>query len=831
MRIVQYMVFAAALLPSILAAQEDHQNGAVEGIRDLTSASHFRLEIIAASSSSRAFNIAEKLNTLLEKPVYIVPLDGLWVVQVGGFFDTREMENAVTKLKGLGINTIRRIEIRGKYQLIQKGQVPGAISSQEPIPIAYAREPIRIDGILDEQAWYTAPVIANFTQSEPHDRLPASEHTEVRILQDDENIYFGFICYDKEPDKIIANEMKRDTYLTNDDYIALYLDTYHDHRNFYNFYTNPRGCLRDAIVTDGRHYNSAWDGIWFARTSITKEGWIAEIRIPFYAIRFAENGKGMWGVNFMRHIRRKRERDYWIPISRDLGFYGAWQASRFGEIEGIRAQSNGRGLEMKPFAVGGVTRQYRPLSTDRQSNQGIDARYSINPNMRAEFSYNTDFAQVEADQEIVNLSRFSIYYPEKREFFLENAGLYSALGASSDLGGSNYLQYFYSRRIGLEDGERIPILGAARLSGKVGGYSLGVLNVQCADKAFINADNQIRMIPGTNFAAVRVKRDIFQQSGVGALVLNKQSFPSRYNRLVAVDALMKFGAFLQVDGNIAKTISPENTSKNYAGEAHVNVLRRSISWRNSYLHIDPHFNPQMGYVWRDDIKRYRSSLFITHWINKYRVRDVSWGLYGGYMTNTLNRFISNYGSGFVDCELSTGDLLSFRIMRDAERIHEGFDIRDIHVHPGMYPEWSREVELESNESRCISGGINIEDSDYWSGKRRDIRLFNGLRPTAGLNMEMFYRFSRVTHPTASFNSNVLSSRVTYSFTTDIFAKSYIQWNELDKKISVNLLMNYRYCPGSDIYLVYNELWDPEGQGRMDIRDRVLLIKLTYLLRI
>ena len=316
---ISYLVFTPL---AVFPVQTEEPGSAENG-----DAAHFRIEIVAASSSEKAMTIAERLHELIRKPVYIVPDGDRWKVQIGGFSNSEQVEQAVQKLAGIGIKKIKKLKVHDSALRQKSKRHSYGGSGGYTVPVSYLKTGLKIDGTLDEDAWKSAPVLTNFVQSQPHDRAPVSEHTEVRILQDEQYIYFGFTCFDKEPENIVAYEMKRDTWLVNDDYISLYLDTYHDSRNFYNFYVNPLGCRRDAIVTDGQHYNSDWDGIWEAKTSITSEGWIAEIKIPFYTMRFKENGDGTWGANFMRSIRRKRERAYWIPISRDLGRYGAWQAS------------------------------------------------------------------------------------------------------------------------------------------------------------------------------------------------------------------------------------------------------------------------------------------------------------------------------------------------------------------------------------------------------------------------------------------------------------------------------------------------------------------------
>ena len=695
--------------------------------------------------------------------------------------------------------------------------------------IVITDDDIGIDGILNEPAWGKSPVIFDFVQTQPHDRQPASERTEVRILQDNDNIYFGIICFDSEPDKIISYEMRRDADFVNDDHITVYLDTYRDFRNFYTFSTNPLGCRSDAIITDGQHANGAWDGNWVVKTTRTDEGWTAEIKIPFYILRFSNNKEGIWGVNFIRQIRRKLERDSWIPISRDMGQFGEMKASRFGQIRNIRPNSSGFGLQIKPFLLGGMTRQYKPVSNDRQSNHGFDMQYSFTPNLRADLSYNTDFAQVEADREIINVTRFSIFFPEKRDFFTENSGLFSVLTPHAQDRGGYKFQPFYSRTIGLEQGRPIPITGAAKLSGKAGPYSIGFMNVQTGDKTITENSGRLRLSEH-NFTALRVKRDILKESNIGMMVLNKQD-KNDYNRLLLADGLLRLGPAVRIGGNIAKTFSPDVSKKDFSGLLRLDYLKKSFTWNYSYLHIDPNFNPEMGYVQRKDIRQHTSAAFLTRWINGKYIQNYQLNSFGTYTTDMQNNFLLGNGAVYSVVKLASGDVVAGYVARETEKIYTPYSVRNVHVAPGTYPQWIRSIWFTSDRKRAATLEWYYDWYDFMGGKRTWIGGNSGIRPNNRLNIYMVYSYSKIDHPTGRLISNIIGNRITYAFTTDMFIKSYVQWNELDKKVSSNFLFYYQYRPGTDLYLVYNESRDSYLANVIGIRDRSLVLKCTYFFRI
>ena len=688
------------------------------------------------------------------------------------------------------------------------------------IPVA---APIKVDGILDEAVWRHAVPATRFWQYAPLDRVPATEDTEVRVIQDDRALYFGIICHDANPKGIIALDMRRDAPLSNDDYVGIYLDTYHDHRNFYYFSTNSLGTRRDGIVTDARSYNTAWNGIWQVKTQVTDAGWTSEFRIPFSTLRFGGDQPMTWGLQLSRAIRRKQESAYWAPIPRWLGGRATWRAERYGQLVGIRTDAAYARWEAEPYALGGGERGYRPTSSDPRFNMGGDVLYDFTPNLRGTLSIRTDFAQVEADQEVINFTRFPLFFPEKRDFFLEDAGLFN-------VGLDQEMMMFYSRRIGLSDGQEVPILAAGKLSGRVGPYSVGVMNVQTESADLSLPAGSTVSVPSTNYSVIRVKRNLFTNSSIGAIVTSNQSSTSDFNRLAGLDGNFWFSPSLKGEVLLAHTFSPAGVESGSLGIGRLMFSKRDIVADIRYYAVGPDFVPEMGFVTQNDLRRSFVEAGYTQWINRKRVRNV---IYSGSMVYDAfydHAFLGRRGTAGAELTLESNDRIGYSYGPARERISVPFSIGPITIQPGDYTNRSHEVTFESNASRPISGIVNYSLIDYWSGERRQLLFSTNVHPTANLSVDFIYTHNTVDHPQGAFDTTTLSNRVLYAFTTDLFVKSYIQWNDLDEKVSANVLVGWEYRPGSEIYFVYDEIRDRFDRTNLASRNRMLLAKWTYKFR-
>jgi hypothetical protein len=472
-----------------------------------------------------------------------------------------------------------------------------------------ASGPITLDGLPDEAAWNDAPIASHFLQNDPREGEPATFDTEVRVVYDDDALYFGVFAKDDEPGRLIVNDLKKDFDTESSDGFRIVLDTFHDARNGYTFATNPAGAKYDAqMANEGRDRNANWDGIWDVATRTTETGWYAEIRVPFRTLKFEGRDIQTWGVNFERKVRRLNEDSYWSPLPR---IYNLDRVSMAGTVEGLTGLRPGMNLRFKPYAAT-TSSTLQGRRTTGELDAGLDVKYGVTTGLVWDFTANTDFSQVEADEQQVNLTRFSLFFPEKRDFFLENSGIFQfgtnsgqfgGGGQGGGGGGGREMQLFFSRRIGLsQDGEPIPILGGTRLTGRQGGYSLGVLNIQ---------QREGEATLGANFTALRLRSDVLANSDIGAILLNKEENGPHFNRVAGLDANFRFGD-LTVNTYVARSFSPDlalqdltSTSGNaYASRAGFNYQSRTWQFQAGHSGIGARFNDEVGFVPRRGIDNF-----------------------------------------------------------------------------------------------------------------------------------------------------------------------------------------------------------------------------------
>src|SRR5688572_12026188 len=483
-------------------------------------------------------------------------------------------------------------------------QVPQAPATTErTLTAVLATGPIVVDGTLDEPTWQNAPSSSGFIQNEPREGEPATFDTEVRIVYDENAIYFGVVAPDPEPSRIIVADLKKDYAVDGSDAFVILLDTFHDGRNGYQFATNPAGAKWDAqLANEGRDFNVNWDGIWSVEARIDETGWSAEIVIPFRTLKFADRDPQTWGINFRRKVRRLNEDSFWSPLPR---IYGLERVSMAGTLDGLRGIRAGRNLRIKPY-VSTRGNTVGRLPTESDFDGGVDVKYGVTTGLVWDFTVNTDFSQVEADEQQVNLTRFSLFFPEKRDFFLENVGMFD-FGSTGGGGGGGFgagaifygsrlsrvpqMRLFFSRRIGLsDDGQAIPIVAGTRLSGRAGGYSIGALNIQQGDASGVRS---------ANATAVRLRRDILTNSDIGAVLLNKDEAGPSYNRMAGVDANFRFG-FVTLNGVLARSMSAERpvagAGNEYAGRGFAQYQDRAWQFRWGMDAIGGQFENELGFV-------------------------------------------------------------------------------------------------------------------------------------------------------------------------------------------------------------------------------------------
>ena len=691
-------------------------------------------------------------------------------------------------------------------------------------------QPPKIDGALDDPVWQLAPVADGFTQRDPVEGAPATEPTEVRVLYDDENLYIGFRCLDRQPDKIVARQMRNDADLSNDDHVRILIDTYLDRRNAFAFQTNPLGARWDAQITDeGRNENIDWNIVWEVKARKTDEGWEAEFRIPLNQLRYPER-VSRWGINFARVIRRKREDTYWSPIKRDYGFGNRafYRISKAGDLFGLERLTRRPRLEIRPYSLSGLQKDATRGAVKSTSvlDFGLDIKYGLGSNLIADITVNTDFAQVEADQERVNLTRFSLFFPEKRDFFLEGAGIFRVGAASRPGRRSPNEQLFYSRRIGLHNGKEVPILLGTKVTGKVGDMEVGLLDV--VTDRFVDQNDQ--EIPRMNYGVLRLRKLILSRSSVGFMILSRDPFQGdRYNRTFVVDGNFAFGPSTQINAWLAKTHSPGIRTRDWAGN--FNFVYRSDRWmlRANYTEIQENFKAEMGFIRRDDIRRTGFELgrgIRPSWAWLRRIYN---GASLTYLTNGRGILETREIGWRTWTQFESGHVL----FSNPRRMYEFLD-KDWQIYPGIvipagvYEFWTWNFFFRSDQSRALSIRLGGDLGEFYSGTRYGGNFNFTFRPSPHIAWDLSFNSNIVSLPAGDFTTNVLSTRFTYTFSRDMFAKAYIQWNDSSDLLSLNFLYNYYYLPGSNIYLVYNHRWNITGKS-LETMDRALLLKVTYWL--
>jgi hypothetical protein len=699
------------------------------------------------------------------------------------------------------------------------------------LEVARARGAIRLDGVLDDEPWVDAPMAHDFIQNDPREGMPATYDTEVRVVYDDNALYFGVFAKDDQPGRIIVSDLKKDYNVDTSDGFRVVLDTFRDGRNGYVFAINPAGARWDAqMANEGRESNANWDGIWDVATRITETGWYAEIRIPYQTIRFSGE-MPTWGINFQRKIRRLNEDSYWSPIPR---IWDLDRVSLAGTLEGTRGLRPGKDLRVKPYALSS-SNTVAGRGTAGDFDAGLDVKYGVTTGLTLDLTVNTDFSQVEADEQQINLSRFSLFFPEKRDFFLENSGIFQFGGAvqgggiGSNAGrqnGAQDMRLFFSRRIGLSDtGSAIPILAGTRLTGRQGAYSVGVLNVQ---------QREVETVPATNFTALRVRRDILANSDIGAMVLARQETGARDNQVVGVDANFRFG-FLTLTGYAAKSFSPQavtpGSGRDFATRANAGYADRVWQVRARLDTIGQRFVDEMGFVPRrgvHGVQTYVSRAFRPRAISKL-VREIRphWqmDLFTRQQDGALE---SRYQDWHLPLNFQDGSFLEIGVNPNVEVVRAPFPIntaRGVRVSPGRYSFDEYFFLWNTNSAARLSVNLRYSVGDFYDGTRRGYTVGPTLRVNEQFNAGVSVQINDIEVSSGAFVSTLVTGRANYNFNTRMFVNALLQYNTDARQWSSNVRFNIIHRPLSDIFLVYNDRHD-ERTG--ELIDRALVAKMTYL---
>jgi len=591
------------------------------------------------------------------------------------------------------------------------------------------------------------------------------------------------------------------------------------------FVTNPLGAkLEQQVFEEGSgnlrgaaaNINRDWNGVWDAAARRTPQGWDAEIVIPMVTVRSPDADVQTWGVNFMRNIRRKNEQVYWAPIPKP---YGITRVSQAGTLTGMTGVTRGLDLRLKPFLIAGGRRDRlgRAISSSGLREMGLDAKYGLTSNLTLDVTVNTDFAQAEVDEQQINLTRFPLFFPEKRDFFLENSGQFTVGNQDNQ----RIADLFFSRRIGLSDtGQPVPILGGARMTGKVGDHNLAVMQLQTGD-AYGRS--------GENFVVARYSNDIGQRSRIGGLVVNKEAIgDARFNRTFAADTLIQPTASFSVHSFIARTATPGVTDHQQAFHTRAQFQNSRWNTYGEFSDIDDNFNAESGFVPRRGIKMTR-----LHLERNPRpgglIRVMEPMLQVQYITDQQNRLVTRRVHHMVGTRFQNGAYLNIVLNRWLDVLDQPFAIhRRVTIPSGVYRFYDFNLTFNSNPSRRVYERFRYSPQTFYNGTRHEVDAAVGVRATSQASAELSWLRNDVDLPWGAFVVNLGILRVDYTLSPRMSIRSLSQYNSSTRQFSTSIRYNFIYRPGSDLYIVYDGL---QGNlpGRPDLRNQQIVLKLTYLL--
>jgi uncharacterized protein DUF5916 len=719
---------------------------------------------------------------------------------------------------------------------------PGvAQTAPKPAPKVRAHRlasPLRVDGKLDEESYRTIEPISGFVQQEPDEFKPATERTDAWIFFDDDNLYVSARNFETRPERRVANEMRRDTsQLRQNDTFGVLLDTFHDKRNGYIFYANAIGGMADSQVTDEGPPNADWNTVWDVRTGEFEGGWTIEIAIPFKSLRYQPGTDQVWGVNLRRVVRWKNEWSYLAQVPRALTtFRGLLKVSSAGTLEGLQVPSGGTNLELKPFALAGVTtdRTGTPtVSNDRYGRIGGDVKYGITQNITADLTINTDFAQVEVDEQQVNLTRFNLFFPEKRDFFLEGLGTFAFAGrASAGLAaGSGDTPYlFFSRRIGLDQSRVVPLEAGGRVTGKAGKLSFGALNVRTGD------DEAARIAPA-NFTVLRAKRDVLRRSSIGGMFTHRSATPGRVgsNDGYGVDAALSFYQNVRFDAYLAATTTTGRSGDNLSYRGFFDYNADKYGVQAERLVVEPNFLPEIGFVRRTDMRRNFGLLRYSPRPAVANLRKVTTQASLNYLTNNQNRLDTREAVGRVEAEFTNSDLFSVAYTDNFERLVRPFAIATgVTLPPGLYDFNTTRLGYIAGQQRPVSGEVVLELGTFYNGDRKTISINTArVQVTPQVSLEPSVSINWVDLVQGSFTAKVARTRATYTITPRMFVSGIIQYNSAGASFGSNVRFRWEYRPGSELFVVYTDDYNTERQHAdvESLRNRAFVLKFNRLFRL
>ncbi len=703
-------------------------------------------------------------------------------------------------------------------------------------------EAITIDGVLDEPIWKTAPTIGDLTQRQPRQGLPPTERTDVTLLSDGEYLYVGVVAFDSEPRRVIGTQMARDASLASDDRVEILLDTFRDQRSAFYFATNPSGALVDGLVASGQ-LNADWDAIWDVRTRRTDQGWTAEFAIPFKSLSFPSAGT-VWGFNIARHVYRKLEEDRWSGARLSTQLY---QLSEAGEITNLEGLTQGIGLDVRPFLAGRWLRI--PGEDETTGKPGLDVFYNITPSLKLTATFNTDFGETEVDARQINLSRFSVLFPEKRSFFLQGAGVFNFASIGPEPAGGippagADVYPFFSRQIGLLGGQEVPIDAGIKLTGTAGRTDVGLLGVRTGDLPGV-LPGDLPIVSEKNFLVARVKRNLFQQSYVGAIFTGGHPAEGRSGETYGADMRLATSRFLGrpnnfvVNGYAVKSVNDGAPGRDWSYGFSAHYPNDRFNAQIAYREIQENFKPALGFVQRDNVRLLRvAGSYNPRPKDFLNVQQMFHDVYYTRFTRLDNGEVESWDLyvTLLDWHLSSGDNLHgmFDFNPTYERLFEPFEISpDVFLLPGEY----RFTRFRSNllstaTKRRLSGSVNLTYGGYWSGRAEQVTtsLTYKVPPRFTVTVSTNQTFARL--PEGHFSARIFTSNVSYAATPRLSLSNLIQYDNRSRNMGWQSRVRWTLQPGSDLFFAFNQGWIREDDGNLRFRtqDSKVSAKFQYSFR-
>ena len=743
----------------------------------------------------------------------------------------------------------------------EAGQEKAAAGSREAVPVGYdgppppvppeviARDaagrvtvravriktPLSIDGRLDEAVYGEVPAISGLIQNEPMEGAPASEKTEVWFFYDRDTFYVVGKCWETHPERMVANEMRRDNMnIVQNDQFAFTLDTFYDRRNAFLFEIGAAGGRIDGQITNERQFTADWNPVWETVVGRFEGGWTVEAAVPFKSLRYQPGAAQVWGIQVRRMSKWRNEYAFLTEVPASAGTAGHFRVSLFATLVGLEAPAGGVNLEIKPYAITDLTTDHTVsprISNDVGGDAGLDVKYGITQGLTADVTVNTDFAQVEADEEQVNLTRFSLFFPEKREFFLENAGTYGFGGAQSigrSAGSSDAPILFYSRQIGLTGGREVPIRAGGRVTGRVGLFNVGVLNVQAGE-------DPVAGTRATNFSVIRVKRDLLRKSSIGVLFTGRSVSQSGVgsNEAYGIDGTFSFFDDLAINTYWARTRTDGLTTDDDSYRAQLNYTGDRYGVQVDHLAVGAGFNPEVGFARRRDMrKNYGFFRFSPRTTSSARVRKYSWTGSFNHIENGAGRLETRIWNGDFEVQFNNSDRFFVAYDANYEFLPQPFPIaQGVTLPVGGYDFAAARVGYDFGSQRNLSGELSAEHGSFFNGNKTTVRASQG-RMNFGpqISVEPSVSINWVDLEQGSFTTRLVTTRVTYTVTPLMFTTALLQYNSGTDSVAVNVRLRWEYQPGSELFIVYNEQRDTLSRSFPDIENRAFIVKINRLFR-